>query len=181
MIKNSLKYLIKIMYVYFYVYSCGQGRYQREAPVTIAPPAFKVGVNCPPQKLPHSIFKQYAFCPPCKTTRVKLPPISNTYLCEFKIAPEAVCKARGQKNCSIIYHKLSKSLNENLDILYSIWIISREIRPLAALYPPAPPPHKKNCFALDLPSQWSPGRYAHAYGITPFFFISLTNIFGTLR
>ena len=41
----------------------------------------------------------------------------------------------------------------------NIWIISREIRPLAASYPP--PPTKK-CF-IGLRSQAL--RYAHAYGI----------------
>ena len=56
-----------------------------------------------------------------------------------------------------------------------IWVISREIRPLAALYPP--PPYKKVLYRAAISSfalSGRRGRYAHAYGIcTSFYCISL--------
>ena len=60
-------------------------------------------------------------------------------------------------------------------------------RPLAILYPL--PPIKIilyraaiSSFPLDRRSQWSPGRYAHAYGIcAPFYCISLKKVYGVLN
>jgi len=57
-------------------------------------------------------------------------------------------------------------------------VISREITPLEALYPPPIKNVLKRAatlsFTLDLRSQWSQGRYAHAYGICdPFYGIIL--------
>ena len=82
-----------------------------------------------------------------------------------------------KKNCTIQWcylRKFSRQLHHQStkkNTLFNFgWdickIISREIRPLAALYPP-PPPTKKvlymtaiSSFSLDIRCQWSPGAFA---------------------
>ena len=55
-------------------------------------------------------------------------------------------------------------------------VISHEIRPLAALYPP-PFPYKKVLYTAARALSVCRGRYAHAYGICALFYcISLKNI-----
>ena len=69
--------------------------------------------------------------------------------------------------------------------MYEIMVISREIRPLAALYPP---PYKKYFKGLRSRASISISaltvrrwRYAHAYGSCALFYcISLKNNYGTL-
>ena len=59
-------------------------------------------------------------------------------------------------------------------IINKFWVISREIRPIAALYPPTQKKYKKNCSIGLLRSAISDrrGRYAHAQGnCTPFYYI----------
>ena len=61
--------------------------------------------------------------------------------------------------------------------IYSKLVISREIRPLSALYPRAPASIQKvlyraaiSSFAPDLPLSGRQGRYAHACGICALFY-----------